>query len=270
MLKVWNVFLICLTFFLTIFGTFLTRSGLIASVHSFAQSGIGIYFVYFMGVIVAVLHRRSSSTACRSSGARARSSRSSRARPRSSSTTGASSASWSSSPWPRPGRASASGCSTRSRRSGPRSTTRGCRRSALIVFALMGVAPLLGWRKTSPELFKKSFRWPVVGDGRRRASLHLALRQALRLPGVRARSIRSTRARSATALARARVARYPFVTIALVRASTSPSSCRSSRAACARRQQTHADESDRSRRSSTSSPSRAAATAATSSTSASR
>jgi hypothetical protein len=37
------------TFFLTIFGTFLTRSGLIASVHSFAQSGIGIYFVYFMG-----------------------------------------------------------------------------------------------------------------------------------------------------------------------------------------------------------------------------
>ena len=38
MLKVWNVFLICLTFFMTIFGTFLTRSGLIASVHSFAHS----------------------------------------------------------------------------------------------------------------------------------------------------------------------------------------------------------------------------------------
>src|SRR3954469_26076703 len=54
MMKVWNVVLICLTFFLTIFGTFLTRSGLIASVHSFAQSGIGIFFVYFMGVIVAV------------------------------------------------------------------------------------------------------------------------------------------------------------------------------------------------------------------------
>ena len=41
LLKVWNVFLICLTFFLTIFGTFLTRSGIIASVHSFAQSSIG-------------------------------------------------------------------------------------------------------------------------------------------------------------------------------------------------------------------------------------
>jgi cytochrome c biogenesis factor len=45
---VWNVFLICLTFFLTIFGTFLTRSGLIASVHSFAQSSIGSYFAGFL------------------------------------------------------------------------------------------------------------------------------------------------------------------------------------------------------------------------------
>jgi cytochrome c-type biogenesis protein CcmF len=55
MLKVWNVCLICVTFFLTIFGTFLTRSGVIASVHSFAQSSIGNYFVAF--------RRRSSSTA---------------------------------------------------------------------------------------------------------------------------------------------------------------------------------------------------------------
>ena len=52
MLRVWNVFLICLTFFLTIFGTFLTRAGIITSVHSFAQSSIGTYFVYFMGVIL--------------------------------------------------------------------------------------------------------------------------------------------------------------------------------------------------------------------------
>jgi cytochrome c-type biogenesis protein CcmF len=53
MLKVWNVSLICLTFFLTIFGTFLTRSGMISSVHSFAQSDIGVYFVGFMGLILA-------------------------------------------------------------------------------------------------------------------------------------------------------------------------------------------------------------------------
>lgn len=53
MLKVWNVFLICLTFFMTIFGTFLTRSGSIASVHAFAQSSIGVYFVWFLAIIAA-------------------------------------------------------------------------------------------------------------------------------------------------------------------------------------------------------------------------
>jgi cytochrome c-type biogenesis protein CcmF len=54
LLKLWNVFLIGLTFFLTIFGTFLTRSGMISSVHSFAQSSIGNYFVAFLLVVVAV------------------------------------------------------------------------------------------------------------------------------------------------------------------------------------------------------------------------
>jgi cytochrome c-type biogenesis protein CcmF len=54
MMKVWNVFLMCLTFFMTIFGTFLTRSGLIASVHSFARSDIGIWFAGYMGILVVV------------------------------------------------------------------------------------------------------------------------------------------------------------------------------------------------------------------------
>ena len=53
LLKVWNVFLVCLTFFLTIFGTFLTRSGMISSVHSFAQSSIGSYFASFLLLLVA-------------------------------------------------------------------------------------------------------------------------------------------------------------------------------------------------------------------------
>ncbi|RYE75729.1 MAG: heme lyase CcmF/NrfE family subunit, partial [Myxococcales bacterium] len=51
MLKVWNMALVCTTFFLTIFGTFLTRSGMIASVHSFAQSDIGKYFVVYMALL---------------------------------------------------------------------------------------------------------------------------------------------------------------------------------------------------------------------------
>src|SRR6202042_1554990 len=54
LLKVWNVSLVCLTFFMTIFGTFLTRSGAIASVHSFAQSSIGDYFVWFIFLTAAV------------------------------------------------------------------------------------------------------------------------------------------------------------------------------------------------------------------------
>jgi cytochrome c-type biogenesis protein CcmF len=52
LLKVWNVFLVGLMFFLTIFGTFLTRSGMIASVHAFAQSSIGNYFATFLCLLV--------------------------------------------------------------------------------------------------------------------------------------------------------------------------------------------------------------------------
>jgi cytochrome c-type biogenesis protein CcmF len=52
MLKVWNMSLVLLTFLLTIFATFLTRSGLIESVHSFAQNtSIAFIFLAFMGSI---------------------------------------------------------------------------------------------------------------------------------------------------------------------------------------------------------------------------
>jgi len=52
MLKVWNMSLVVLTFLLTIFATFLTRSGLIESVHSFAQNtSIALIFLAFMGSI---------------------------------------------------------------------------------------------------------------------------------------------------------------------------------------------------------------------------
>jgi cytochrome c-type biogenesis protein CcmF len=54
MLKIWNMWLIFATFGLCIFGTFLTRSGVISSVHAFAQSSIGNWFVSFLVVIFAV------------------------------------------------------------------------------------------------------------------------------------------------------------------------------------------------------------------------
>ena len=54
MMKKWNVWLIFLTFMLTILGTDLTRSGLVSSVHAFAQSSIGSWFTTFLCVIFAV------------------------------------------------------------------------------------------------------------------------------------------------------------------------------------------------------------------------
>jgi cytochrome c-type biogenesis protein CcmF len=53
MLKVWNLALIGLAFSLTIFGTFITRSGVISSVHSFTQSGLGPYFLAFLIVVAS-------------------------------------------------------------------------------------------------------------------------------------------------------------------------------------------------------------------------
>lgn len=52
MLKVWNVSLIALTFFFSILGTFLTRSGVLVSVHDFAEGPLGRYFIAFMALIV--------------------------------------------------------------------------------------------------------------------------------------------------------------------------------------------------------------------------
>jgi cytochrome c-type biogenesis protein CcmF len=54
MLKRWNFGLIIGTFLLSIFGTFITRSGVIASVHSFTQSSVGYFFLAFL-VVAAVL-----------------------------------------------------------------------------------------------------------------------------------------------------------------------------------------------------------------------
>ncbi len=52
MLKVWNIVLVITTYFLCIFGTFLTRSGIVSSVHAFAQSNIGPFFAVFLGIIL--------------------------------------------------------------------------------------------------------------------------------------------------------------------------------------------------------------------------
>src|SRR4029079_11269542 len=52
-LRVWNLSLIMATFCLTILGTFLTRSGVLNSVHAFSQSDIGTWLLVFLGLAAA-------------------------------------------------------------------------------------------------------------------------------------------------------------------------------------------------------------------------
>ena len=71
MLRVWNLSLLCATFSLTILGTFLTRSGVLDSVHAFTESAIGPCLLAFFAVIVAGRRSASSAggaTACASPG----------------------------------------------------------------------------------------------------------------------------------------------------------------------------------------------------------
>src|SRR3954468_10198869 len=53
MLKIWNMLLVILAFCLSVFGTFLTRSGIINSIHSFTESPLGPWFLGFICVVTA-------------------------------------------------------------------------------------------------------------------------------------------------------------------------------------------------------------------------
>jgi cytochrome c-type biogenesis protein CcmF len=54
MLKIWNVSLICATFVLALLGTFLVRSGILDSIHAFGASTIGVQFLVFIGLVLAL------------------------------------------------------------------------------------------------------------------------------------------------------------------------------------------------------------------------
>src|ERR671935_1610874 len=53
MLRIWNMLLVTLAFGLSLFGTFLTRSGVLNSIHSFTESSIGPWFLGFICLVVA-------------------------------------------------------------------------------------------------------------------------------------------------------------------------------------------------------------------------
>lgn len=182
MLKVWNISLICLTFFLTIFGTFLTRSGLIASVHSFAQSDIGIYFVYFMGVILAasaglIVWRLPQ---LRSEGRiEALLSREAAFLLNNYALLGIAVFVMVATVFPRISEWLLKQEST----VGPSFYDAWLPPVGLTVFALMAVAPLFGWRKTSKRMFWRGFIWPLaISSGF--ALLHIVFGARLRMPPI--------------------------------------------------------------------------------------
>ncbi len=55
MLKIWNIALASLTYLLTVFGTFLTRSGIVQSVHAFASTDVGWVFLVYIGISVFIV-----------------------------------------------------------------------------------------------------------------------------------------------------------------------------------------------------------------------
>lgn len=160
MLKIWNVVLICTTFALTIFGTFLTRSGLIASVHSFAKSDIGPYFTYFLGFLIAT---SAGLIAWRLPQLRGKAKIESLASREAMFVIN----NWAllggmvfvlvATTFPLLSEAIANQKVT----VGPPFYNKWMAPIGLVIFALMGLAPLFGWRKTSGESLKKAFAFPV-------------------------------------------------------------------------------------------------------------
>src|SRR3954470_11207399 len=181
MLKVWNVVLICITFFLTIFGTFLTRSGIISSVHSFAQSEIGTYFLYFMGLIAGtslglIVWRLPMLRA--KSEIEAVASREAMFVVNNWALLGAMTFILVSTMFPK-----LSELWHETVTVGPPFFNRWLAPIGITIFALMGLAPLFGWRKTSEGALKQAFKWPAIAFVGA-AVLHFAVGQRFGYPAM--------------------------------------------------------------------------------------
>ena len=163
MMKVWNFSLVILTFFLTIFGTFMTRSGIVQSVHAFGEDKkLASMFTVFMVVILTVsfgfLIRRLPEL---------------RARATLESPLSREAAflvnNWillvlhllravrHHVPHPLRGHHRASGSAW-----GRRSSTSGWCRMGLVLLFLTGVGPLIAWRKATVSHLRYQFTWPVL------------------------------------------------------------------------------------------------------------
>lgn len=182
MLKIWNVFLIMTTFFLTIFGTFLTRSGLISSVHAFAQSDIGTYFLWFMGIIVvtglALLVWRAPQLTSRNQ-IESMASREAMFVLNNWALLAVATLVAGFTLWPK----ITDWIWKEEEAIGPPYFNLVLAPIGVLVFALMGLAPLFGWRKTSEKSVLNAFLIPI-GALVVVAVLHLALGSSLGYPAI--------------------------------------------------------------------------------------
>ena len=160
MLRVWNLSLLVATFSLTILGTFLTRSGVIESVHAFGDGPVGAWFLAFFGLIVVVSLGLIAWRGDRLRSPGAIDSPLSRE--------GAflannvcSPCSPSSSCWARSSRLLVEALDDRRTIVGAPYFDRLTMPIGLVLLFLMGVAPVLPWRKASQELLRKRLFWPA-------------------------------------------------------------------------------------------------------------
>ena len=212
MLKVWNMVLVLLTFSLTIFGTFLTRSGVISSVHSFTQSGLGPFFIGFLllvilvvavGLLVYRLPELRSGNELDSFFSREAAFLFNNLI-----LVGiAFAVFWGTvfpviSEWVRGVKITV----------GPPFFNHVNAPLGLALLFLMGIGPVIAWRRATPRNLWRSFAWPVgIGAGRRAALLLAGGMRATAAPGSRSRSASSSSARSCRSSARGMRARQAML-----------------------------------------------------------
>ena len=162
MLRVWNISLVIVTFFLTIFGTFMTRSGVVQSVHAFGEdrsAGVAVHRLH--GGVAHVQLRAGHLSACRCCVRATTWSRGRRARPRSSSTTGFCSSRRSSCCSPRCSRRWSEAITGERLTVGPPFFNTWMLPIGLALLFLTGVGPLLAWRKSTLSNLAYQFAWPT-------------------------------------------------------------------------------------------------------------
>ena len=162
MLKLWNLTLIILTFGLTLFGTFLTRSGIIGSVHAFSQGSVGQFFLAFLALVLL------------GSFSPARVALRPPARPGPARLGGLARVGLPAQQCPAPRRhlhrllrhrlsaAVRGGARRQGRASARPSSTWSISPSSSALLFLMGVGPLIAWRRASADNLRRNFLKPVI------------------------------------------------------------------------------------------------------------